>query len=375
MANCIIFQSGSVEEKGNPYPQEYHTLPLYLYGDKCVANSGGWYNMAGSTTYATDNMYLNTSAELSTINLINHSGYSKIYLEVKNDTTSSTLFDLLNSSKSVITSARQTFNNTTSMIKTYIDISSYQDSYYYRFYAVNSKMRVYCTLLLKDDNITTLASKCGSTATTIDGLLADSTKLFSSQDGVYYMLSCMTGEFMINACQCVNFVDAMSASEYASLFMSNEVWGEYLIAFSPKKLFLYADGIESSESGGWTIDGYSRGSRSVTSATKNSNSIYTKGASNTTNMLGTKNPIDVTNYTKFMSKANADNNNNYCVVTCLYSTKSDTTTNHIINFSTSGLTTKSYDITSLTGNYYPRIESVDSSSNSGYTYQVWLEKE
>ena len=82
------------------------------------------------------------------------------------------------------------------------------------------------------DDITTLATKCGSSATTISGLLADSSLLLSVQDAVYYMVAQCTGDFMLCACTDSTFLNALLLSPYASIVMDNVYWDEFITEFN-----------------------------------------------------------------------------------------------------------------------------------------------
>ena len=82
------------------------------------------------------------------------------------------------------------------------------------------------------DDITTLATKCGSSATTISGLIADSALLLSVQDAVYYMVAQCTGDFMLSACADSTFLNTLLSSPYASIVMDNAYWSEFITAFN-----------------------------------------------------------------------------------------------------------------------------------------------
>lgn len=140
---------------------------------------------------------------------------------------------------------------------------------------------------------------------------------------------------------------------------------------------LYDAGDECEEiTGGWTSNGFSYTGLTIAAATKNANNIYSLGATNEINMLGTTNLIDLSEYTKVWQYGEAvgtytsDN-----LVLSILNNKNMTygIVYELTSWDTAGeIAVKSLDIEG--GNYYVAVYSAGDANRSGKTYAVFLTK-
>ncbi|MGN0712012.1 MAG: hypothetical protein ACI4LO_09630 [Anaerovoracaceae bacterium] len=138
----------------------------------------------------------------------------------------------------------------------------------------------------------------------------------------------------------------------------------------------YDNGNECEEVGGvWSADGYSYSGYTVTAGTKNSDNIYTEGASNTFNLLGTSNTIEFSAYKTLYvdcSTSGSSYDNSLQVRITMSKAVESAETMLFANHTTR--TIKTYDISSMIGNYYVSVMSGAQSSRSANIYNLFLTK-
>lgn len=155
----------------------------------------------------------------------------------------------------------------------------------------------------------------------------------------------------------------------------NGVWKEWVFA-GVQTCYLYNRGDEINLlTGGWISDGYTMSTDKTTSGVLNeaSMSINGPGSNGNSQILGTYNPIDVTNYTKI--KIHVLNANLYSSVGgyLILATTKQLNTDICIEINSKSENTYILDITDLSGEYYIACVARGTATRGFVADKIWLE--
>lgn len=397
-----------------PTPEGYEQIINYtmLYDEGIEGETAGvWgkdgYAMSGYTinqgTKNADNLYMKVTGDsaismFGTANKISLDDYSLLgFVNIANDTggEGKGIFKTFIPNKSDMKSGRVLNGylgenaNKTLVTESVADITG---SYYLAMWAPSSSGYtrsgyIYNIFLTKPDDINTLCDKAGVGETDLATLLTDTaslTAIFNSEDAVNFMVAQCTGDFMVGVLNSESAVALLKASPYINTVVGNPHWAKFVMMIPTAQellnvTLLYDYGDECTDvTGGWTSSGYSRPGSTITSGTKNANSLSVSGVgSGKGQMLGIANAVDVGDYK--------------LVITIGEATGTYTTANLEIAISTSkalpnapewvaqygaqgdkGLQT--YDITGKTGNQYFALWAGGVNTKSGNVYFMGLVK-
>lgn len=91
---------------------------------------------------------------------------------------------------------------------------------------------IYMFALFKNDDIATLASKAGITASSITDILTNSSTLLANESAVNFMCKKCTGDFMASAMASDTFLTALESSPYKNKVYANPHWAKFLAMVS-----------------------------------------------------------------------------------------------------------------------------------------------
>lgn len=147
-----------------------------------------------------------------------------------------------------------------------------------------------------------------------------------------------------------------------------------------KGLYLYKQGNECTDiTGGWTINGYTDGSKVISAFNKNAGSIELVPSDGDAyrKMLGTENAISLDGFSTLKIRTNITSSFGNGLWLRVSSSKDSYADNNVAttNVFTNGENVHSLDISSLTGSYFISITnaSEDTRSATGSGIDIWLE--
>ena len=387
---------------GSDYEQIINYTMLYDSGDECSDVSGGWssdgYSYSTMTiksgTKNSDNFYVvgasNVMSILGTANTIDLKSYSKLFHKgYANGSYNNDVMCTFVTPSKTISDGYSTAYRWSAGEKgvAELDLSNINDNAYISVLADAQTTRsgyTYNLFLTKADDITTLCTKAGVSATSLETLLADTNSLsaiFNNEDAVEYMIYNCTGDFMAGVLNSETAVGLLAESPYLNKVVGNEHWAKFIMMLPTANGLLgyrmtYDFGNECEEvTGGWGKHDatYSTG-WTITEATKNSDHILTVGASATINVARTKNLIDFTGYVKLgfvCETVGTKTTDNVSLDTQTELRLGDGRLVCIDVATTDGKELFMTDIDS-TGSYYISVLTSSESSRSAKTYNVFL---